>query len=75
MDYRKILRDKELIELFETEEKIQKVDTLYGLYTINGFKYSNTITLLEKFNINISFKIYPNQKENLNLTIAKKLEV
>ena len=63
---------KVLIVLFETEEKIQKVDTLYGLYTINGFKYSNTITLLEKFNINISFKIYPNQKENLNEYIIFK---
>ena len=57
---------KTLNDLFENEEKLQKVDAIYGLYTINGFKYSNSITLVEKFNINISFKIYENQKENAN---------
>ena len=64
---------KTLNDLFENEEKLQKVDVIYGLYTINGFKYSNSITLVEKFNINISFKIYENQKENVNEYIIFKL--
>ena len=56
-----------LLDLFESEEKLQKQDAIYGLYTINGFKYSNIISIPEKFNININFKIYRTQKENLNL--------
>ena len=55
-----------LLDLFNSEEKLQKQDAIYGLYTINGFKYSNIITMVEKFNINISFKLYRTQKENLN---------
>ena len=63
---------KTLNDLFETEEKLQKTDTIYGLYTINGFKYSNAITLEEKFNISINFKIYEAQKVNINeFTIFK----
>ena len=60
-------------ELFDTEEKLQKVDNIYGLYTINGFKFSNIIILVEKFNINISFKIYRSQKEHINEYIIFKL--
>ena len=63
---------KTLIDLFETEEKLQKTDYTYGLYTINGFKYNNIIILVEKFNINISFKIYPRQKEYINEYIIFK---
>ena len=60
-------------ELFDTEEKLQKVDNIYGLYTINGFKFSNVITLVEKFNINTSFKIYRSQKEHINEYIIFKI--
>jgi hypothetical protein len=55
-----------LIDLFEREEKIEKRDIIRGMYTIDGFTYSNKIQLVEKFTINLNFKIYQRQKENLN---------
>ena len=55
-----------LIDLFEKEEKIEKRDIIRGMYTIDGFTYSNKIQLVEKFTINLNFKIYQRQKENLN---------
>ena len=54
---------KTLLELFEKEEKLQKTDIIRGLYTKEGFKYTNKILLVEKFNINLSFKIYYKQNE------------
>ena len=54
---------KTLLNLFEEEEKIQKNDLIRGLYTKDGFIYSNKIKLVEKFNININLKIYHKQKD------------
>ena len=56
---------KTLLELFEKEEKIQKLDLIRGLYTKDGFKYTNKIQLVEKFNINLSMKIYHKQNDFL----------
>ena len=53
---------KTLLCLFEKEEKTQKADLIRGLYTRNGFIYSNKIQLVEKFNINLILKIYQRQK-------------
>ena len=54
---------KLLLNLFEREEKIQKNDLIRGLYTKDGFFYSNKITLVEKFIINLNLKIYQRQKD------------
>ena len=57
---------KTLLSLFKEEEKKQKSDLIRGLYTKDGFNYSKKIQLLEKFNINISLKIYQKQKDELD---------
>ncbi len=54
-----------LLSLFEKEEKSQKLDLIRGLYTIDGFKYSNKIQLIEKFSINLHLKIYVSQKTEI----------
>ena len=54
---------KLLLNLFEREEKVQKNDLIRGLYTKDGFIYSNKITLVEKFIINLNLKIYQRQKD------------
>ena len=54
---------KLLLNVFEEEEKIQKNDLIRGLYTKDGFNYSNKITLVEKFNININLKVYHKQSD------------
>jgi len=55
---------KSLLSLFEKEDKLQKKDLIRGLYTIDGFKYSKKIQLVEKFNINLNLKIYHKQKDD-----------
>ena len=57
---------KTLLFLFAKEEKTQKTDLVRGLYTIDGFKYSNKIQLVEKFNINLNIKIYHKQKDDFD---------
>ena len=54
---------KLLLNLFEEEEKIQKNDLIRGLYIKDSFNYSNKITLVEKFNININLKVYHKQSD------------